>query len=1792
MRSVVMRVTAMCTAIVVALALTLTVAVAPASASTITSPGPLRQITVSPDLNCDVRHVNDAQPEWYGQTACGTLMALNGILYGPANIPAGTSAGPRTAWTTLSQTTTTGSGTPADPFTIVTVVSTGTGVTVTQTDRYVLGNEFYDTSVTIDNGSVAVQSGLVYTAGDCYLQNSDSGYGKVFGTSPACATSTQPGSRLQQLIPRTGGNTFYQAGYSSVWSRIGQQLPFPNTCLCNSYIDNGIGIAWPVQVPTGGTATFEWTTAFSPSGEVPVVLSATAHQPTSRPSEPNGYTITASNPNVDTAVLADLTVELPPGFTYTPGSATGVGEPTVSGSTLTFPGPLEIPPNAQLQFAFAVTVGTNPGVFTIDVSGTGVSVDVTGTSGAAPITVLAQADLAVTKSAPAPAVVTAGSPDAVVFTVEAINNGPGLAQNVQVIDAVPSGLVFAPGASSPGCFVSAGSVQCPVGDLAPSSTQTFQIAFTATPQASPGNRTNTAIIQGAVEGDDPVNNQASATVLVDTDVDLSVVKAPSSQVASAGGNVSFTITVSNAGPSAADYVLTDAVPPGFSAVSISGAGCTATPVPTCSSRLNPGLSAQVQVTATIAPELGAGTVLENVATVTSVQPDRDPSNNRTVAAVQVNRSADLSIVKRAPATFAPGAAIGYVLEVSNAGPSPAHDVVVSDAVPAGTTFDPLLSSPSCELSGGEVVCTLATLASGATARFDIAFQVPSDVPDGETVTNTATVTATEPDPVATNNTSTVDATSARAVDLSVTKAGPGSVLAGGEAVFEMVVANGGPSDASDVLIEDPAVPGIVWTAAEVTAGPGACSVDAGVLDCDIPALSVGESVTVTLTGTVDPAAEAGSVIENTVEVGATEPDLDENNNTASAAFTVQRDAGLDLVKTASAASVVAGTEITYTYEVFARGPSGAVDAVLTDPIPSQLQDPVVSAPSGASCTVFPGLLSCDLGDLAAGASTIVTLTATVHPETPNGFALLNTANAADAEGGQAQATSITSVERQSEVQVQKVPDQGQVVAGSAMTWDVVVTNGGPSYLTTGVALDRPDAGHTVTAMTSSDPAVMCTLETLSCSISELPPDQPVTITVTASVAADHAAGPLVNRSTVVVPGGDSVTDTGQVDVVRIAELSLSKTGSPDTVTAGQSVSYTLLVGNPAGPSTATDTVVTDTLPTGFVFEPDASTPGCTAAAEVVTCAVGTLGVGDERRLTIVATVPSEADPATATNTATAVSTEDPEGVTATAQTTIVASADLDIVKGLTTGVAGAEFSWTITVTNLGPSEADGAVITDTVDPMLQIVSVTASDGSACQIAGQDVSCPLDPVGIDDEVVVTLTVAVPPDAVPADSDFVIVDNAASVTATTVDPVPGNNTANATALITPRAHLEVSKSVEPTVAVAGTDIVYHLSVANMGPSATTAVEVIDVLDAALVFVPEASDDACEIADPATNELRCRVDALGPTESAQFTVTVRVDPGLAAGSTVINSASAVSARFDPDPQPPVSVAVAITAEADLEVAKTVDPTTIAAGGEATYSVTVTNHGPSSALEVALEDASTAAVLSGMPEPGAKAMIDCAADALDFGCSIPELRPGESYTLTFAVRTDPLAPDGTVISNTATVSSPVTDPNPDNNSSSADLTLVTSGALRIEKTPDVAAVADGGSVAWTIDVSNDGPSALTQVTVVDALPDALTITGVPAGCTFAAPRLTCTIDVLMPAETVSFVVGTAVAHGATGTVTNSAFASAAGSPTASVSGSVLVTAGTLPASGFAASDLVAWALMLVLAGCGLLLVRRREIG
>jgi hypothetical protein len=245
----------------------------------ITSAGPLTSIAIGNEGSCQIAYQGDARFELYPSGAtpgdCGTLIFTGGTLYAPSfgshDGTATSGIGASTPSTAVSQSEVSGAGSAASPFKVTTVYALGTtGIRVTEVDSYVAGQEYYRTDVAMKNTGGASQSGIIYRAGDCYLQESDTGYGFVEASNngPGCAinANNSPAARIEQWVPLTSGSAYMEDRFSTVWSAIGAHTMFPNTTQATVALDNGAGLSWPFTLAAGATQTFSHLTVFSPTG--------------------------------------------------------------------------------------------------------------------------------------------------------------------------------------------------------------------------------------------------------------------------------------------------------------------------------------------------------------------------------------------------------------------------------------------------------------------------------------------------------------------------------------------------------------------------------------------------------------------------------------------------------------------------------------------------------------------------------------------------------------------------------------------------------------------------------------------------------------------------------------------------------------------------------------------------------------------------------------------------------------------------------------------------------------------------------------------------------------------------------------------------------------------------------------------------------------------------------------------------------------------------------------------------------------------------------------------------------------------------------------------------------------------------------------------------------------------------------------------------------------------------------------------------------------------------------------
>ncbi len=241
-----------------------------------------------------------------------------------------------------------------------------------------------------------------------------------------------------------------------------------------------------------------------------------------------------------------------------------------------------------------------------------------------------------------------------------------------------------------------------------------------------GTFVNTATVSTATTDPKPANNTSTDRTDFDSEADLAVAKTPATQRVVAGEPATWSLAVTNNGPSnsVGPTVVTDVLPAGMTLVSAQGSGWdTCTPVDRTITCSHPdGVAAggslpSIEVVATVAAAAGPATLV-NSASVDGPTSDPDLTNNTDEAEVTVVDEVDLAIVKTFTGSnpVAAGATTTFSLAVDNSGPSDADGVIVGDALPAGLTLVSATGDGwTCTDVGQVVSCARPSLAAGSSA---------------------------------------------------------------------------------------------------------------------------------------------------------------------------------------------------------------------------------------------------------------------------------------------------------------------------------------------------------------------------------------------------------------------------------------------------------------------------------------------------------------------------------------------------------------------------------------------------------------------------------------------------------------------------------------------------------------------------------------------------------------------------------------------------------------------------------------------------------------------------------------------------------------------------------------------------------------------------------------------------------------------------------------------------------------------------------------------------------------------
>ncbi|MCA0294661.1 MAG: DUF11 domain-containing protein [Actinobacteria bacterium] len=1258
--------------------------------------------------------------------------------------------------------------------------------------------------------------------------------------------------------------------------------------------------------------------------------------------KPKTWTITVTNDGTATAYGVDVTDTLPMNWTYDAGSANasvaGAAstqvEPvlsTVAGKqVLTWTNAGTIPAtgvNKTLVITFTATpkdpdAATDPGVgasvnhtnsvAVVAEDATGATGNSTGPYNAGPATAsthIDSADVQIVKT----------SDDAVAgqdltYTLDVKNNGPDTAVGpFTVVDTLPTGLgtVTASG-SGWTCTVSTTEVNCvrtTAADTlaANASFPSITVRIAIPSDVVSGTKIdNTATVTATTHDPDPTNNTSSVTDTVARSVDLGIVKKTTTNPVVAGQNITYTLDVTNHGPSDTDgpIVVTDDLPSGATFVSDTGTGwdcdrdgdtltCTRT------AGLTNGQAAP-QITVVMSVPADRTASLTNTASVEGPEDDPNEDNDESTVTDPVTTSADLGLTKIHQGAFIPGSTGVYEFTVINNGPSDAAAPVrITDQLPAELTF---VSDDStawdCSANASNLLtCTYSgSLADGATRSFTITVDIDS-AQTGD-ITNTARVSSPTTDPHTPNNESTDSTGVDVKADLGIEKTHTGDATAGENLDFTLEVTNHGDSDSPGPLTVNDTLPtGMTFVSA--SGGGWSCDATGQAVTCTRTAGLVADA-TSTFTMTVKVDAGAGpATLTNYASVSGPAADTNPDNDTDTDAVTVKDSANVRISKTADATSVVAGEEVTYTLTVTNDGPSDADNVHVTDALPTGLVYDSVTSASFTCADADP--IDCTLATMPAGAVRTITVTATVGSGVAEGATIENTANVSTSSPGDDpddnEDSASIDVVTSADLSIEKTHSGGTILAGDNVTFDLAVHNAGPSDAIADVVVaDTLPTGMSYVSNTGPwtceavDQTVTCTLDDDASVLADS--DAPA-LTITALVAADLdpdslVDGVLTNSAEVTSPtyddNGDNNSDTDTVPIEFAADLSITKTHDAADVRVGDDLDFTLQVTND-GPSIAREVTVTDTLPDSLEYV-SATGDGwtCTATGQEVDCTLDDpLAVGDATPITVTVTVLAAAYPSV-DNTATVdATTPDPndENNSSTDTVTVPPKVDLGITKTHEPEPmqVGQQATYTIGVSNAGDTDDPGPItVTDTLPDGLTYVSGTG-DGWVCGNEGQGVSCTRAAgLGATENTSIALVVEVGPAAYPA------VTNTATVSTPSEDTNTDNNADDDPATVLPLYDLSLDKEL---LRITGSRADWRLTVTNHGPNPapSSAVVVTDNLPNELTYLDFTGDGwTCT---PQGQAVVCTYDSeLAAGASASVDLHTSIDSG--ASGTIVNSAT----------------------------------------------------------------------------------------------------------------------------------------------------------------------------------------------------------------------------------------------------------------------------------------------------------------
>ncbi|HBF7273394.1 TPA: DUF11 domain-containing protein [Clostridioides difficile] len=612
-------------------------------------------------------------------------------------------------------------------------------------------------------------------------------------------------------------------------------------------------------------------------------------------------------------------------------------------------------------------------------------------------------------------------------------------------------------------------------------------------------------------------------------------------------------------------------------------------------------------------------------------------------------------------------------------------------------------------------------------------------------------------------------------------------------------------------------------------------------------------------------------------------------------------------------------------------------------------------------------------------------------------------------------------------------------------------------------------------------------------------------------------------------GNDYAIDDVSLREIAVPTFTPIKTSNTETANVGDIITYTVTLDNTCD-SPLTNVFFRDLIPNGLEFIPGTVTVDGVSVPGVdpnTGFSLPDIGGGTGVEVTFDVVVESIPNPNPTNNIANIDYSYTPvEGgipndfsVDSNPVPVEVISADIEVTKLSEPTIVnpGEELIYTIKVVNNGPFPSENVVLTD--DVPASIINPEYSLDGGVTFQPWTGSLNIGTLEVGETRVIIIRGIVNPSTVG------IITNTAVVSSTTADPNLNNNTSTIETEVNLLADILVMKTAEPNSAVPGTLLRYTIQVENLGPANAENVILNDDIPASIIN-PEYSLDGGATFQPWNGSLN--IGTVAPGQLIRIIIKGLVS-STATGD--ITNTAEVSADVPEPVTDSSTVTTPIVPSADIEVIKTSNMDTAVPEETFSYTITVTNLGPSAAQSIVLTDDIPDVILN--PEYSLDGGVTF--QPWNGNLSIGTLDAGEIRSIIIRGTVSQTAV-GTII-NTATISSPTPDPNPDNNTSTDETDISPLADISVIKGNEPVAI-PGGRFIYGIEIANAGPSFAENVTLTDNIPASILNPeySIDNGVTFQPWNGSLNIGTLDAGEIRNIIIRGTVSQTAIGTIINTA--------------------------------------------------------